>query len=250
MINIVIVEDEPHAATHLTKRVEELDCNVVAVFSQYSELLQWISDKDKSKIDILLLDIHVSDGNSFDIFQSGIELPQVILTTAYPNYAIKAFEADCCDYLLKPFSDQRLNQAINKAKKNLCIDSDKQVDDSNAILNYRQPFQRILAKRGANTFPIKTDLIAYFYKEALLQLVTQDNQKYVHDITLDELMQCLKPEKFFRINRQWIVNIESIITIKTHQQKNLVLTLSPNIEQQVIVSQDKVKAFKYWLSTG
>jgi two-component system response regulator LytT len=250
MTNIIIVEDEPHAAAHLTKRVEQLDCNVVAVFSQYHELLQWISDNEKSDVDILLLDIHVSDGNSFDLFQSGVELPQVILTTAYPDYAIKAFEANCCDYLLKPFSDQRLSQAIAKAKKQVDNDSGKALSYQKSNAKHFSSRQRIMAKRGANIYPIKTDIISYFYKGPLLQLVTQENEKYVHDTTLDELMQCLNPEKFFRINRQWIVNIEAVITIKSHQQKNLMLTLSPNIEQAVIVSQDKVKAFKEWLSAS
>ncbi|RHW75507.1 LytTR family DNA-binding domain-containing protein [Colwellia sp. RSH04] len=251
MNNIIIIEDEPHAAAHLTKRVEQLGCNVIAVYSQYSELLQWLTIKSKITVDILLLDIHVSDGNSFDLFQSGIALPEIVVTTAYPDYAIKAFEASCCDYLLKPFSDERLQQAILKAQNNIQnINYDKLPSKSSTVVNNRLPYKRILAKRGANTFPIKTELISYFYKAPLLQLVTHDNETYVHDITLDELMQRLNPKEFFRINRQWIVNIEAVITIKSLQQKKLSLTLSPNTEQSVIVSQDKVKAFKQWLGAG
>ncbi len=246
MSNIIILEDEPHAATHLIKRVEQLNCKVVAVFSRYSDLLQWLKEGNKITADILLLDIHVSDGNSFDLFESEIELPQVILTTAYPGYAIKAFEANCCDYLLKPFSDERLKKAIIKAQKNI----HNLPNHSNISVNNSLTCQRILAKRGANTFPIRVELISYFYKSALLHLVTCDNESYVHDITLDELMKRLNPEKFFRINRQWIVNIDAITTMKSHQQKKLSLELSTNSSEPVIVSQDKVKAFKQWLAIG
>jgi len=248
MTNIIIVEDEPHAARHLLKRVQQFDGKVVAVFSRYNELLQWLSKNSLAVVDILLLDIHVSDGNSFDLFQSGIELPQVILTTAYPDYAIKAFEANCCDYLLKPFSDERLRKAINKAKQNMINGNDKPLRVSDNITSSRQLHHRILAKRGSNIFPIKTNLISYFYKDQILQLVTHNNERYVHDITFDELMQYLDPKKFFRINRQWIVNIEAVISIKSEQKKKLTLKLSPNIEQLVTVSQDKVKAFKQWLA--
>ena len=247
MSNIIILEDEPHAAKHLVQRVEQLNCNVVGVFSRYDELLQFLSKKHKRAVDILLLDIHVSDGNSFDLFQSGIDLPQVILTTAYPDYAIKAFDANCCDYLLKPFSDERLKQAIVKAQNNINNDQSK---NSTIALHNNGPCQRVLAKRGANTFPIRVESISYFYKSALLQLVTCDNEKYVHDITLDELMQQLDAKKFFRINRQWIVNIEAIITMKSHQQKKLLLELQPQTDQLVIVSQDRVKSFKQWLASG
>lgn len=250
MNSIIILEDEPHAAKHLTQRVEQLNFHVVSVLSQCSDLLLWLDTNVDTPVDIILLDIHVTDGNSFDLFQSGLTLPQVILTTAYPDYAIKAFEANCCDYLLKPFSDERLMQALLKAQERIIHTSKSLLHESGVASKPYSTCQRIFAKRGANTYPIKTDLIAYFYKASLLQLVTSDNEVYIHDVTLEELVHRLNPDKFFRINRQWIVNIDAVIMLKSFQQKKLLLQLSPGTEQAVIVSQDKVKAFKAWLAAG
>lgn len=238
MFKVIIVEDEPYVANHLAVRVKKLGHSVSAIFADYSKLLVWLSDTSNPTIDIVLLDIHVADGHSFNIFQSGVDLPSIILTTAYPDYALKAFEASCTDYLLKPFSDERLALAINKVTLN-----------KQQTIGGKKQCSRLLVKRGLSTFPISVADIAYFYLDSLLNLVTKDGQKYLYDTTLEELLKQLDSRMFYRVNRQWIVNLEAVQSIKQIEPKKLVINLTPKFEQPIVVSQDKATPFKRWLAS-
>lgn len=247
----LIIEDENLAALRLEKMVKEVDENIqiVDVLESVEESVSWF--KENQEPDILFLDIHLEDDLSFAIFdQVNINCP-VIFTTAYDEYAIKAFKLKSIDYLLKPIEKEDLEHALKKYRE-MSHTTDNQVnmqDLYNMIVNkeplYRERFSVSLGSK-IKTFMI--DEVAYFLSEnKYTSACLFDRSSYPLDSSLDKLSKEIDPKKFFRINRQLLVNINAIEEIHIYPKSRLKLDLKPPLEKGAFVSLDKVTNFKTWI---
>jgi DNA-binding LytR/AlgR family response regulator len=197
------------------------------------------------------MDIQLADGDSFEIFNSVSIKSHVIFITAFDKYAIKAFKVNSVDYLLKPVKPEELESAINKFKS-LSAKQDQQVYDlSKLIGNIRseKKYQkRLLIKFGDTFKAIEIKDVAYFFtKNRATYLCTYDNVKYPIDETLDHLVEMLNPSDFHRINRQFIVCINSINKMVSYSKSRVKLELNPPTEDEIIVATDRSPDFKLWL---
>ena len=248
-MQVIIIEDEQLAQENLEQLLLKIDNNieVIARLESIRASVKWLMS---NKCDLIFLDIHLSDGNSFNIFdQIEVKTP-IIFTTAYDQYAIKAFKFNSIDYLLKPINQYDLALSIQKFKE---LYDHQNLPDYKSILNLlKQPDkyqERFLVNAGQKLKSIKTLDIAYFYvqNEAVF-ICTEDNKHYDINYTLDKLEMLLDPKTFFRINRQFIVNIESVIQMHIVSKSRLKLDLKPNYSEDVIVSFNNVHNFKHWLN--
>ncbi|WP_247235069.1 LytTR family DNA-binding domain-containing protein [Telluribacter sp. SYSU D00476] len=258
-MNLVIVEDESIAARRLHKMVQELDpaIEVVAVLDSIEKSVNWF--RQHPAPDLMLLDIELVDGQSFEIFnQVEIKCP-VIFTTAYDEYAIKAFRVNSIEYLLKPIQEKDLARGLQKFRELKSIYADRQPAQVNieALLQelrahsspssttYRD---RILVKQGQRMFPITTSEVAYFFtKERLVYACTRENRQYLVDFTMDELEKSLDSRHFFRANRQFIVEFKAVNRLNPYFNGKLKVALSPAPDEEVIISRDKATEFRSWL---
>jgi two-component system LytT family response regulator len=248
-MKIVIIEDEIPAAERLEKLIIQLkpQAEILVKLESIKKSVEWLSLHND--YDLIFLDIHLADGLSFNIFkQIKIEKP-IIFTTAYDEYALKAFEVNSIDYLLKPISESRLQKSFTKVellKEN--NDNHKMLDILNSLQNKQQQYKsRFLVKVGSVLHPISIDKISLFYIEnQLAKLQTFKGNCYFLDQSLDEIENTLNPKEFFRINRQMIVAANSIRKIESYFSGRLILTLDPE-HPDVIVSKRKAPAFKIWI---
>ena len=246
-MNILIVEDEKHNAIRLQQLVTEISdaYHIVGIVSSVEESVLWI--KNNPKPDVALMDIRLSDGLSFDIFQQTTVNFPVIFTTAYDEYAIRAFKVNGLDYLLKPIQKEEL--AIALKKTNLTA-SQPHVEQLLELINskakiYRKRFL-LPAFDGFKT--INTDDIAFVYFEyKSTRLMLKSGQEEVVSYSLDDLEDELNPDDFFRANRQFIVSVSSIERILNSFNGKLKVVLKAQPEKEVLVSKEKATKFKEWL---
>jgi DNA-binding LytR/AlgR family response regulator len=252
-MNVLLAEDETLAAERLIKMISEYDpsIKIVAQPDSVSEVVN-ILKKDKS-IDLMFLDIQLADGKSFEIFDSVLTDVPIIFTTAYDQYALKAFKLHSIDYLLKPVQAEELHKAIDKfnrlkVKPTLTEESILSLKEliEKKVPTYKQ---RIVVKAGNKIQFRQADDVAYFYadgKEAYM--VTQkENRKHLIGYTLEELEQLLQPNDFFRISRKFIVRADAIAEVKGTMTTRLEIRLTQNTDQQLTVSRERVNDFKKWL---
>ncbi len=250
-MKIVIIEDEAFAARRLENMVKEYDSSIeiLAKLESVKESVEWL--KSNPQPDLIFLDIQLDDDLSFAIFDQVEVKSNIIFTTAFDEYAIKAFKLKSIDYLLKPISQADLKQAIEKYKnwnneKNIVFNS----SDLRNILNqqttkYRERFSVNVADKLKS---IEVSEIAYFFSsEGITFMVTHSNRQYSIDISLDNLMQQLDPMHFFRVNRQYLLNLKAIATVHVFPKSRLKLVLNPAVKDEVFVSIDKVVDFKKWM---
>lgn len=250
-MNILIIEDEQLAQERLLQLIAAYDntINVVACLESVEESITWM--KTKPHPDLILLDIHLSDGHSFEIFKRvGIRKP-VIFITAYENYAVEAFKLFSIDYILKPVTAEALSTAINKYKdlSEMYTPADynqlmEKVKDSFSV-NYRT---RFLAKVGQRLFFVSAQEVAYFYTEnKIVFLINREGNRFVINNTLEKLETELNPQYFFRLNRQIIIHADVIDQIKPYSSNRLKLNLK-GIETAdgIIISKERVADFKIW----
>jgi len=248
----IIIEDEPHARAELKRLLQQmpLEVSVVAEIESVSEAVQLLSAP--LDYDFLFLDIQLSDGLSFDIFNKVSLDKPVIFTTAYNEYAIKAFELNSIDYLLKPIEPEHLEKALLKLKR---LHPNKQApsytgEQLRALLGLspKESKSRFLIKIGDQFKHIPTEEIAYFYAERnTIYLVTKTNLKYIVDYRLDELEEKLDPKYFFRITRSFIVHLQAITKVHKYFNSRLLIEVQPAPEEQLLVSRIKVDAFLSWM---
>ena len=256
-MNVVIIEDEYPAVERLEKllqRVEE-GIHVTATLDSVEGAVRWLSHHPSP--DLILSDIQLSDGLSFEIYEQVLIKSPIIFTTSYDEYAIRAFKLKSIDYLLKPIKYDELAQAISKYRT---FRSEFSGDDQTARLEQlldnlvgteRSHKRRFLVKKNEQLIPVTDEEIAYFRTEhELVYLTTRANKKYVVDYTLEQLENLLNPTQFFRINRQFILNMSTIQQIHTYFSNRLKLQLHPAPNDDVLVSKGKVKGFKEWLENG
>ncbi len=249
-MNILIIEDEPLVAKDLQNRLVILapDSTVLAVISSVERARKWFSEN--AMPDLVLSDIQLSDGISFDIFEKlHLQCP-IIFTTAYDEYAIRAFKLNSIDYLLKPIDPKELAAALEKYK---ALNSKNVVNDQLKTLlenwgnNTKKFKERFLALQRNTLVPITQNEVAFFHKEELIYVHTINNEKFISENqTMDEVESVLNPEVFFRVNRQFIIHIQSAGRIKT-THKGLTVQLKPPFNTEIDISREKAVAFKSWL---
>lgn len=252
-MKILIVEDEDLAVKKLQKTLAAVDQSamVVGVAESIRSTVEWL--KSNPKPDLILMDIELADGQSFEIFNLFEVQSPVIFTTSYDEYALKAFKVNSVDYLLKPIQKDELEAALNKLQKLRGLEK-PELNLDNLIKELQQKLQpkefrkRFLVKNGQKLVSIEVDDIAYFFSDGRLNFFkTKDNKKFVVDYTMDELDEMLNPEEFFRISRSFYVSIESIDKIDDYFGNRLILQLHPSVDKEALVSREKVSDFKKWM---
>jgi len=255
-MKVLIIEDEPPAAKRLKSILSEIDESIetLDVKDSIENSVSWI--KTNPLPDLIFMDIQLSDGLSFEIFkQVEIKCP-VIFTTAFDEYAIKAFKVNSIDYLLKPIETKELQKSIQKFHNLHSQFAPKLEHEAiQKLLESITPNKsiyksRFLVKSGQSFFKVGADECAYFYLDnKLTYLVLRNGKRHLVDFTLDELEQQLDPQKFFRANRQFITNIDSITSIHNYFGGKLKIHLQPGEPEDVIISRAKAGEFKSWMES-
>jgi two-component system LytT family response regulator len=249
-MRVLIIEDEPLVAKDLESRLRQLspDAEVVGPLVSVVQAKAWLTTNPLP--DLILSDIQLSDGISFEVFETLHLSCPIIFTTAYDEYAIRAFKLNSIDYLLKPIDVRDLEAALKKYKSlvvgNTVADQLKSMMTSWGKDNRRYK-ERFLALQRNTLVPVMSDEIAFFHKEELIFIHTFSNEKMIGEHpTLDEIESLLDPARFFRVNRQYIIHIQSVARVKsTH--KGLNVQLRPPFNTEIEISREKAVAFKTWL---
>jgi len=250
-MNVIIIEDEQLSAEHLTTLLKKVDkdITVIGLADSIKKSVKLLTDN--TQVDLLFVDIHLADGLSFDIFSKiSIDTP-IIFTTAYNEYAIKAFKVNSIDYLLKPIGVEDLRLAIQKFEKLNQSTQQKinveKIDTAFNIIN-KQFKNRFMVKMGDTISSIKTEDIAYFIAEdGIVLLVVKTGKRYPIDYTLDQLEQLIDLNLFFRINRKVLINIDSVKKVSSYFNSRYKITTDFLQEDESIVSRERVNDFKSWL---
>lgn len=250
MPKAIIIEDESLAAKRLEALVQKCDnsIEIIEKISSVKAAVQWFQKNPPP--DLVFMDIHLDDGISFSIFeQVNLDVP-VIFTTAFDEYTIKAFKVNSVDYLLKPINAGELTFALDKFKK-LQLSSYHLREQGNlSVENLKKSAvkSRFLVSSGAKIMSVPVEEIAYFYSEDKITfLQTFKNNRYPVEYSLDKLLPLLDPTRFFKINRQLIISIDSINSMYKVSVNRLKLTLKPDLQKDIFVSIEKYGAFKDWL---
>ncbi|MBK9358376.1 MAG: response regulator transcription factor [Bacteroidales bacterium] len=254
-MNVLIVEDEPFAQQELKRLLSATRDDVVVLdcIDSVEDTIDWL--RSNTLPDLIFLDIQLSDGLSFEIFRKEKILCPVIFTTAYDEYAIQAFKVNSIDYLLKPVKQSDLSAALSKYDevKASYEAKDKPVFDFNMLEQLLNPAKkeykaRFIARIGDQIRHISIEDVAWFYAEDnVVFLVTKTNNRSIIDYTLDQVCQQIDLSRFFRLNRSYIVAIQSIGKVNRYFNGRLLIELSPAATEQVFVSRAKAQEFIEWL---
>ncbi|MEM1338948.1 MAG: LytTR family DNA-binding domain-containing protein [Bacteroidota bacterium] len=247
----IIIEDEKPAARRLGRMLEEFDVQVSTMLHSVEESIAWFQDNEHP--DLIFLDIQLSDGLSFEIFDVIHVKSAIIFTTAYDEYALQAFKLNSIDYLLKPIDDEELEKAVRKYKEfkpereNISVDFE---DIKKLLINpvEREYKKRFTAKVGQHLKIINADEVECFYSENKgTYAATTDGRNYLLDTTLEQLEGELAPQTFFRVSRKYYVNVNHINDIISYTNSRLQIKMNHYKDQSIIVSRERVKDFKLWL---
>lgn len=248
-MDIVIIEDEILAAERLQQLVKEYDpsIRVAACLESIEESVQWL--QTHAHPDLLLVDIHLSDGHSFEIFNRVQVHQPVIFITAYDHYALEAFRLFSIDYILKPVTAEALATAMNKYRmmtSGLRSTPLSALPEGNGTVSTYK--DRFLAKVGQRSFFIQAEEVAYFYAEnKIVYLVDRESNRYIINHTLDKLEPRLNPRDFFRVNRKMIVHVKAIEQVKPYFNNRLKLMLKHlKNSSDIIISRERVAGFREW----
>jgi DNA-binding LytR/AlgR family response regulator len=242
----IIIEDEKLASEYLKTLLHKRNpkIEVIKVIDNVKDAILWLSE---NTADIIFLDIHLGDDNSFTIFEKLQITTPIVFTTAYNQYAIKAFKLNSIDYLLKPIDEKELQFALDKLiHNNTSFDFQKLLQS----LNQKESYQdRFMVVSGQKIKSILTENIAYFLSEGrYVKLITKSNEKYLLDQSLESIENKVDPHLFYRINRQAIVSFHSINQMIIWSKSRVKLELNPSPDFDIIVSIDKSGEFKKWLN--
>lgn len=243
----VIIEDEKQSAQLLEKLlIANFDnIQIKAMLRSVEESILWFQNNPSP--DLVFIDIELSDGTSFEVLEQVQITSKLIFTTAYDQHAVKAFDFNSIAYLLKPITLDKLKNAVQKIDMGAKITGSEIIQKLESFINpgYKK---RFLVKKGEKFWHIPTEDIAYLCAEDGLTIgYLFDGRKHFIDYTLDDLETKIEPDKFFRINRKLLININSILTVKTYFSRRLMLEVEPKTEMEVIVAKERVAAFKLWL---
>ena len=253
-MTLVVVEDEPLAAAELAALVARghPHARVLAQLASVSETVAWL--RQHPAPDVLLLDVHLADGLSFEIFEQVAVGCSVVFVTAYDHYAVRAFAVKGLHYLLKPVSAPALAEALARCATRPAASAGAAVGEAASRLRVAlaQPpaayKSRFLIKYGTKIRAVPVSEVAYVQAaDKATLLVTADGSRHVVDFTLEELEDLLDPAAFFRLNRKFLTHLPAIREIHTYFKGRLKITLTPAPEGEVLVSSERVAAFKAWL---
>lgn len=246
----IIIEDEKPAARLLQRKLEKLKVPVGVMLHSVEESIAWFSENEHP--DLIFLDIQLSDGLSFEIFEKIAIRSAVIFTTAYDEYALRAFKLNSIDYLLKPIDEDDLQVAVLKFKARL-PKQDLQLDFEQIKKMLSNPFEKNYKKRftvkiGQHLKVISIEEIECFFSENKGTYIhTFDNRNYLVECTLEVLEQELDPSEFFRISRKFIIPLKAIKEIVLYSNSRLKVILPSYKDDDVVVSREKVMEFKTWI---
>jgi len=247
---VLIIEDEPPAARRLQSQLDKLnfDFELVDIIDSVKSGISFLSNF--KNIDLIFMDIQLSDGLSFEIFtEVEFDIP-VIFTTAFDSYMLNAFKVHSVDYLLKPIELEELKSATDKFIKYYGQAEQKTPDFRALMSQFLEPSfkERFLVKSGAEIKSVDEKDVAYFYSEdSYTHICTKVSKKHIIDYKLDELDRMLNPQNYFRISRKFVINIHSINKIEPYFNNRLVLELKPSFPTEVLVSRERASDFKSWL---
>lgn len=256
-LKIIIIEDEIPAANRLEKLILECAPNaiILGILDTVEDAVEWF--KNNEQPDVVFSDIQLADGISFEIYEQVDVKSPIIFTTAYDQYAIKSFELNSIDYLLKPFTKEKLKKSFEKLNK---IQNSQSETSTLSNLNLTELLQdaliekensykqRFLIAKGDALIPISTKDIAYIFTEDKAVLIkTRDGNNYFLNNSLDDIELQLDPNKFFRLNRQFITSLNAIEKISQYFNGKLKVNLKPIQEGEIIISRAKTPIFKNWL---
>lgn len=247
----IIIEDEKPAARLLQRKLEKIAIRAETMLHSVSEAVEWFSKNTHP--DLIFLDIQLSDGLSFEIFEKVEIKSAIIFTTAYDEYALKAFKLNSIDYLLKPIDEEDLELAVQKYKTRISSQKPMQVDFEQIKNMFNNPFGKAYKKRftvkiGQQLKVLLADEIECLYSENKGTYIhTKDNRDYLIDSTLEVLEQELDSEEFFRVSRKFIIPMKAIKDISMYSNSRLKVILPSYKDDEVIVSREKVSEFKAWI---
>lgn len=250
-MNVIIIEDEKPSARRLQRMLAKLDVDAGVMLHSVEESLDWFQNNPHPEL--IFLDIQLSDGLSFEIFEHIEVKSAIIFTTAYDEYALQAFKLNSIDYLLKPIDEDDLAKAIAQYKERLPKEQAVTLDFDDIKKLLVNPIEREYKKRfsikvGQHLKLVNIDEIECFYSENKgTYLHTSEGRNYLLDTTLENLENELDPNYFFRINRKFFVNINAIKDMISYTNSRLQIKLANYNEQDVIVARERVKDFKAWL---
>lgn len=252
-MNIIIIEDEKPAARLLQRKLQKIDIVVETMLHSVEEAIIWFQKNEHP--DLIFLDIQLSDGLSFEIFEKVNIKSAVIFTTAYDEYALKAFKLNSIDYLLKPIDDLDLETAYLKFKSSVKQSSPNVPMDFDAI---RKMFSAPYQNQYKTKFTIKigqqlkiiflADVVCFYSENKGTYIHTTENRNYLLDETLETLELDLDPKDFFRVNRKFIIALNGIKEILIHSNSRLKVILQGYQGEEIIVARERVAEFKNWLN--
>ncbi|MCH4822840.1 LytTR family DNA-binding domain-containing protein [Gramella lutea] len=250
-MKVIIIEDEKPAARRLYRMLEKLQIETETMLHSVAEAVEWF--KNNTHPDLIFLDIQLSDGLSFEIFEQVRTESAIIFTTAYDEYALKAFKLNSIDYLLKPIDDEELEAAVNKFRNTQQKNGSIDVQELRSLLTNTEPGKsfktRFTAQIGQHLKLVEISDIACFFSENKTTYIhCHSGRNYPVDLPLEQLEEELDPDKFYRINRKCILNIDAIKDIVSYTNSRLEIKLDHFDEFQLIVSRERVKDFKSWLN--
>ncbi len=260
-MRVLIIEDEKPAAQHLAALLHRYDATIeiYGPLKTVAQAKKWFADPPH-ELDMIFMDIQLADGSSFDILEHISMQQPIIFTTAFHQYALEAFRTNGIAYLLKPITLTQLSESMEKWKRlqqpkpPMGVSAEqmqllaKVLQQAQAEVSYKQ---RFMVKLGERIRSIEVGHIAFFYAEGrTVFLITLLKEKYVVDYTMEQLESVLAPATFFRINRSFFVHIRAITEVLVHSNSRLKVLCSPASEKEMIVSREKVAAFKEWFDNA
>lgn len=258
MIKVLIVEDEIPAQITLKKLIDKCcpDSQIVMTLTSVNSTVKWLEENPEGA-DVIFMDVELSDGICFEIFEKVKISANVIITTAYDNYAINAFKINSLDYLLKPIIDEDLKRAWQRCIERIEAHREPNIEAlldivSKASSNIDKEYKkRFIVKAGEKIVIIPVDDIAYCYSEdKSTYAVCRNGARRLLDYSLDTVQEMLDPKLFFRISRSCIVSINSIENISKHLGTRLKLQLNPKTEENMVVSRSRTSDFLEWLDNN
>ena len=247
-MNILVCEDEAPARKQISKHIMEVKpgVKIIAAVETGEEALSVIREND---LDLIFMDIELADGPCFETMDKVEIRTPIIFTTAYDEYALKAFKLNSIDYLVKPISKKDVEMAFQKYRKmKKGFEDAPNFKFSSSVMTGNQFKERFLVKLGRKLFPINTSEVAYFMaKDKLVWLVTKERKKYIVNFTLTDLEDMLDPEIFFRLNRQYITCIDAVKDLESYFKGQVSVNITPPVDEEIIVSRNKTPELKEWL---
>ena len=249
---VVIIEDETAAAVNLRSMLADIypDVEVVGVLESVEEAVEFF--QQSVAVDVVFMDIHLADGDSFRIFQSVDISAPIIFTTAYDEYALQAFKVNSIDYLLKPFKTEDLRRALDKLQRLTAVEQRQVLERRQEVVERHnsEVLQTMLVRYKDKIIPVKLSDVAYFYTYAeRVTLTTTAGITYPVDKTLESLVRELPADDFFRANRQFIVSRGAVKDIAVWFGSRLALNLVVETPERIVISKARVSEFKQWLQS-